>query len=301
MPEMGSNTSRNSSSGQASLKSETISALPKIMNLAYDRACNLACPYCRVGIYNPKKDLNNTGTIHANLFSEGLPGVERLVIAGNGDVCASRFYMDFLQNFDAGKYPDLRIKIQTNGLLFTRERWARIEKSHAAIDWISVSVDAATEATYRINRGGDFRRLLECLEFVSELRQAGTIDLFFINFVVQANNFREMIQFIELGEKHSCDLVEFQCIENWGTYSDEKFAGVAIHQPSHPDHQEFLDYLNNPLIANPIASLYKLLEYVPEDIRKWVGQEQVINYHTVGEAIGQRDIAIRRSDPVQRS
>lgn len=270
-------------------------ALPKIMNLAYDRGCNLACPYCRTEIYNPKKDVNNTGTIHSNLFSQGLPGVERLVIAGNGDVCASRYYMDFLANFDAAKYPGLRIKIQTNGLLFTRERWARIEKSHAAIDWISVSVDAATEETYRKNRGGDFKKLLDCLEFVSELRRARNIELFFINYVVQANNFREMKQFIELGEKYSCDLVDFQCVENWGTYTKEQFEQVAIHHTSHPDHQEFLDYLNNPVFANRIVSMYKLLEFLPEYIRKWIGQDDVVNYHTVGEAIGQRDVVIQRS------
>lgn len=263
-------------------------ALPKIMNLAYDRGCNLACPYCRTEIYNPKRDLNNTATIHTNLFAKGLPGVERLVIAGNGDVCASRYYMDFLEHFDAEQYPQLRIKVQTNGLLFTRERWARIARSHSAIDWISVSVDAASEETYRKNRGGDFKKLLECLEFVSELRRAGTIKLFFINFVVQENNFREMKEFIQLGLKHSCDLVEFQCVENWGTYTAEQFAKVAVQQETHPHHQEFLDYLNDPAFANPIVSIYKLLDFVPEFIRKWIGQDQVISYHTVGEAIALR-------------
>jgi wyosine [tRNA(Phe)-imidazoG37] synthetase (radical SAM superfamily) len=184
--------------------------------------------------------------------------------------------------------------VQTNGLLFTRERWARIARSHAAIDWISVSVDAAREDTYRKNRGGDFRKLLDCLEFVGELRRAGTIELFFINFVVQENNFREMKEFMELGKKHGCDLVEFQCIENWGTFTPEQFAAVAVHHPSHPNHQEFLDYLNTPLFADPIVSMYKLLEYIPEYIRKWIGTDQVMNYHTVGEAIGQRELALQK-------
>jgi MoaA/NifB/PqqE/SkfB family radical SAM enzyme len=265
----------------------TAGALPKIMNLAYDRGCNLACPYCRVELYNPKKDVNNIGAVHHNLLSHGLDGVERLVIAGNGDVCASRYYMDFLTNFDAVRYPNLRIKIQTNGLLFTRERWARIEKSHHAIDWISVSVDAATEGTYKINRkGGEFRRLLECLEFVSELRRAKAIELFYINFVVQANNFREMKPFIDMGEKYGCDLVDFQSIENWGTYTDEQFAAVEIQRPTHPEHQEFLDYLNDPRFANQIVSVYKLVEFLPEYIRQGIAQNHVISYHTVGEAIG---------------
>jgi MoaA/NifB/PqqE/SkfB family radical SAM enzyme len=275
----------------------TAAALPKIMNLAYDRGCNLACAYCRTELFYPKKDVNNVGAVHRNLFAHGLEGVERLVIAGNGDVCASRYYMDFLENFDADRYPGLRIKIQTNGLLFTRDRWQRIAKSHSAIDWISVSVDAATPETYRINRGGDFRKLRECLQLVSEIRKAGTIELFFINFVVQANNFREMKAFVDLGEEFGCDLVEFQCIENWGTFSPEQFDAVAVQQRTHPDHQAFLDHLNDPRFANPIVSLYKLLEFLPEYIRKWIGQEQSMSYHTVGEAIGQRDIVRQRSSP----
>lgn len=271
-------------------------SLPKIMNLAYDRSCNLACPYCRVALYNPRKQVNHTEQIHTNLFAGGLPGVDRLVIAGNGDVCASRYYMDFLENFDAARYPGLRIKIQTNGLLFTRERWARIARAHGAIDWISVSVDAATPDTYRKNRGGDFNKLLECLEFVGGLRRSHQIKLFFINFVVQANNFREMKSFIDLGEKYNCDLVDFQAFEDWGTYTPAQFAAAAIQKPSHPEHQEFLAYLDDPKFANPIVSIYKLLDFMPEYIRKWIGQEDVISYHTVGEAIGQRGVPLRQAE-----
>src|SRR4051812_20403770 len=233
--------------------------LPKVMNLAYDRSCNLACPYCRTEIYHPKKQVNHTEEIHTNLFAGGLPGVERLVIAGNGDVCASRYYMDFLENFDATEYPGLRIKIQTNGLLFTRERWERIAKAHAAIDWISVSVDAATPETYKTNRGGDFNKLLDCLEFVGELRRTQQIKMFFINFVVQANNFREMKPFIALGEKYGCDLVDFQMFEDWGTYTQAQFAAAAIQKESHPEHQEFVAYLDDQRFASPIVSILKLL------------------------------------------
>jgi MoaA/NifB/PqqE/SkfB family radical SAM enzyme len=254
--------------------------LPRIINLAYDRGCNLACSYCRTELFNPKSAGYDVEAIHKNLFLGGLQGVERLVIAGNGDVCASKLYMNLLKNFDVQRYPNLRIKIQTNGLLFTRERWEKIAKCHSAIDWISVSIDAATKVTYRMNRGADFSRVLKCLEFLSELRRNGEIRLFYINFVVQANNFREMKQFINLGEKYGCDLVEFQCIENWGTYSDDRFAKIAIQHPSHPEHKEFLSYLDDEIFVRPFVYLYKLLDFVPDQIRRNHGNDDIVKYQS---------------------
>ncbi|MHC4267822.1 MAG: radical SAM protein [Planctomycetota bacterium] len=256
------------------------SAMPKIMNLAYDRTCNLACPYCRTEIHNPKKNLNaaNAPKIHANLFNQGVNGVERMIMSGNGDPFASQYYMDFLQNFDHKKYPDVRIKIQTNGLLLTPERWNSIAKSHGAIDWISVSIDAATEETYKLNRQGSFIKLLKNLEFISELRKSGKIDLFYINFVVQANNYKEIKLFIELGLKYRCDLIEFQCLENWGTYSSDEFKKVAIQYKSHPEHKEFLKVMDDPIFLNPTVSTLKLLEYLPDSIKKRMKIGNIIKY-----------------------
>lgn len=259
---------------------------PEIINLAYDRTCNLKCPYCRLGTHNSQEDINQHSVrIHDHLFGESLYGVQRLIIAGNGEPFVSRLYMDLLQNFDHKKYPELKIKIQTNGLLLTPEKWDSIAQSHVAIDWISVSIDAATEETYKINRGGDFDRLLENLEFVSELRRSDKIKLFFINFIVQANNYKEMRQFVELGLRYGCDMVDFQLLENWGTYSPDEFKKVAIQDKVHPEHKEFLEVLNDPIFANPAVSTCRLLEFLPGYIKKWIGTGSIIKYEDFGQHI----------------
>ncbi len=256
------------------------SATPKIINLAYDKTCNLACAYCRTEFHNPKKIHNAEKTlkIHANLFNQGINGVERLIMSGTGDPFASRLYMDFLQNFDAKKNPSVRIKLQTNGLLFTPERWNRIAKSHSAIDWISVSIDAATEKTYRINRQGSFIKLLKNIEFISELRKRGETKRFYINFVVQANNYMEMKLFIELGLKYGSDLIEFQCLEDWGTLSKAEFKKLAIHDKTHPEHKEFLKVLDDPIFLTPTVNTLKILDFFPDHIKKRVGMGNIIKY-----------------------
>ncbi len=249
---------------------------PKIINFAYDRSCNLACPPCRKTPHQHRDNIvENTAMIHQNIFKKEIYGVERFIISGNGDPFSSEYYMDLLRNFDQSKYPDVRIKIQTNGLLLTPARWDSIAKSQAAIDWISVSVDAATEKTYRINRGGDFKKLQKNLEFISELRKSGKIERFFINFVVQANNYKEMKQFIKLGIKYGCDLIEFQNVENWGTFSRKEFKDISIQDKFHPEHKEFLKVMDDPVFFNPAVSTTKLLEYIPDRLKDWIGSGNI--------------------------
>jgi len=257
----------------------SIDRSPKIINLAYDRSCNLACPPCRRTVHHIRDDIKeNTAKIHQNIFEKKLNGVQRFIISGNGDPFVSQYYMDLLRNFDQDQYPDVRIKLQTNGLLLTPERWDSIAKSHGAIDWISLSIDAATEETYKINRGGDFNKLLINLEFISELRKSGKIKRLFINFVVQANNYKEMKQFIEIGVKYGCDLIEFQCIENWGAFSKIEFKRVAIQDKFHPEHKEFLKVMDDPVFFNPIVSTTKLLAYIPNRLKDWIGSGNIITY-----------------------
>ena len=173
------------------------------IEISYDKSCNLSCPYCRQELFVCKgSETARLGKIHAKVFGNGRKGLKRIMLSGCGDPLASKIHRDFLKNFDSKNYSEVRIKLQTNGLLLTPEMWKGISKSHDAIDWISISIDAATKETYKINRGGNFDRLLKNLEFVSNLRKENIIEAFNINFVVQANNFREMRQFIELGKRY---------------------------------------------------------------------------------------------------
>jgi MoaA/NifB/PqqE/SkfB family radical SAM enzyme len=242
---------------------------PRVIEVDYDKSCNLSCPYCRQeNIVAKGRELTRLRRIHEKILGNNLKGVKRLMISGYGEPLASELQMDFLKNLDRDRYPELRIKLQTNGLLLTPERWDSIRNSHYAIDWIGISIDAATEGTYRENRGGKFEKLLQNLEFVSGLRKKNEIDAFNINFVVQANNFREMKQFIELGRKYGCDGIVFQRImhleDAYGPSSEERYLEAAVHMKTHPEHDEFLNELSDPIFALPEVGLVKLSEFISD-------------------------------------
>ena len=235
---------------------------PLTLNLGYDNSCNLACRSCRPHLIVLQGDeFASAELMQKKVLAEGFSNAKRAIITGHGDAIASKLFRQLLRELDAGQYPDLRIDLMTNGLLFTPAIWESFSKCHKAIRSVSISIDAGSEATYKINRSpGDFNKLLRNLEFISTLRTSEKISFFEISFVVQRNNYGEMKSFFELGKNLSCDTVLFQKIINWGcgTYNAEQFKEVAVHEPQHPEHRAFKEVLKDPLFEDPIVNLSNL-------------------------------------------
>ncbi|HEV2833896.1 MAG TPA: radical SAM protein [Pyrinomonadaceae bacterium] len=232
---------------------------PNVANFSFDKSCNLECGYCRTELFHPNAEEREViGRIDTNIFDTSLADTERIILLGEGDPFASPFYKEKLRHYDWSRHPKLKIKIQTNGLLLTPAMWNSIARSHNAIDWISVSVDAADAETYRLNRGGDFNLLLRNLDFIANLRALGHIDRFFVNFLVQANNFRQMPAFARLGQQLGADLIEFQRLENWGTYDEPAYRARAVHESFHSDYDEFRCVLEDPALQLEAVWLLKL-------------------------------------------
>ncbi len=230
---------------------------PATLNLSYDRTCNLACPSCRTQLIVLRgRERDQAAHIHDKVMGDHLRDARRLIITGSGDPFASHFYLHFLRTFEPESAPGLHIQLSTNGVLLTPATWESI--CHERVDWVDVSVDAATPETYALNRGGDFDRLLENLAFLAGLRASGEIRLLQLHYVVQANNYREMKAFAELGMRLGCDRVCFKQIVNWGTFSEAEFRGRAVQRSGHPEHRDFLDVLRDPIFRQPAVYLHDL-------------------------------------------
>jgi wyosine [tRNA(Phe)-imidazoG37] synthetase (radical SAM superfamily) len=151
----------------------------------------------------------------------------------------------------------------TNGLLLTPRVWDQIRMARPAIAGVSISVDAATSETYRLNRGADFQRLMDNLAFLSQLVEAGQIWVE-LSFVVQANNYREMPQFVELARRFGFDSVLFQRLVQWpDTFAPTEFTARAVHMPSHPAHGDFLNVLAHPVMKDLRVDLSNLQNLTP--------------------------------------
>lgn len=225
---------------------------PLSVNIAFDLTCNLSCPSCRKETIVARLGSPELQRVEkaASQLIEALPKIGLLKMSGNGDPFASRSYWRVLTAMDRKLHPHLRVILNTNGLLFTADRWKELHKAHGLIDTVEISIDAASAETYALNRrGGSFETLLERLDFIAKLRSENSMRRFVISFVVQTNNFKEMPAFVELGRKLNADAILFHRLANWGSFPEAVFSNRSIHRKDHPKHGEFLEILANPIFA----------------------------------------------------
>mgnify|MGYP001249979212 CR=1 FL=1 len=236
---------------------------PEIISFEDDPSCNLSCPSCRTGLMTltPEQSQQRVEADTRLLDAAG-PQLKELWFSGAGDPLASSAYRKIFQSYDFAKFPNIRFRLDTNGVLFNEHTWTTVlGKINQRIRLIAVSVDAANEETYNsIRRGGNFRALLEHLRFIAGLPERKRGLAFIIRMIVQRKNYQEMRQFVELGRFLGVDAVVFSVMQNWGTFTASEYQQEAIHLPTHPEHKELCSILRDPVFKDPLVNLGNLIE-----------------------------------------
>ena len=192
---------------------------PQKVICTYDQSCNLSCPSCRTELIIETDKKEEILDLQSKIEAEALGDAEFLLITGSGDPFGSPFFRKWLQTMNRQDMPNLkRIHLHTNGLLWTPHMWGTIsEDIQQLIRSCEISIDAAAPETYAANRrGGNFSKLMDNLEFISSIRRTGPLEFVKISMVVQANNFREMPDFVRLGRRFGCRCRLFQPIGELG-------------------------------------------------------------------------------------
>jgi hypothetical protein len=229
---------------------------PLEVNASHDRSCNLSCPSCRTHVIMQHDRRDEILLIQQKLKEGGLKDAKLLYVTGSGDPFGSPYLREFLQTLDRSRMPALeKIHLHSNGLLWTKRMWETIpEDIRALVRTAEISIDAASAKTYSLNRrGGDFGRLLENLEFIASELRPRPVEYFEISMVVQANNFREMADFVRMGKHFRVDHVSFHQLTNWGTFSEDEYRARAIHLSEHPGHRHFLTELTDSVFDDGIV------------------------------------------------
>ncbi|MCW2283755.1 pyruvate-formate lyase-activating enzyme [Rhodoblastus acidophilus] len=231
---------------------------PKYVTFSHDQSCNLSCPSCRGHVVIvPKSQRDNFISIPDFLLPLML-NAESVKICGSGDPFASWHFRSLLKAYCSHVGAHRNIVLHTNGVLCDQRSWSALGLS-TFVKTVMVSLDAAEEETYSYTRrGGQWRRVLDNIRFLSQLKIRGAIDTIELLFVVQNRNFREMIDFVHLAKSLGADKVLFQAITNWGTYSEIEFEEHNIFSLTHPNHQALLELLNDEIFDDPIVDLFSV-------------------------------------------
>jgi molybdenum cofactor biosynthesis enzyme MoaA len=227
--------------------------LPKRLNCSYDVSCNLACPSCRTEIkQSSRSEREANDALFASMLKELGAGLEVINITGSGDPFASRHFWHMLTKGGLEQYPNLRIRLHTNGQLLDAKHWEKMESIHQQISAIEISFDGASKETFEANRfPANWEKQLANLKFIAEARKRGAFEMLQTDFVVQANNWHQMKDFIKLSLDHHVDHVRFMALNNWGTFTEEQYRAMAVHRPEHPQHQAMLEMLRDPIFRLP--------------------------------------------------
>ena len=215
----------------------------KNIRLAIDDSCNLSCPSCRINTVFVKsgKLLQQRMQLAKRIIEYIAIHVDPITlhIGSDGDPFASLVYRYFIKQ--TKNFPHVRFSVQTNGLL-VKKMFQRHEDMFKKLDVLNVSIDGSSLETYEhLRRGGSFKKIIENLEFIKEIKLKLNFK-FIMHFVVQAENYQEMPGIIELAKKYSADHVWLNKITDWNTFAN--FEAKNIMNPAHAEHQEYKDVLN---------------------------------------------------------
>ncbi|MHB8884972.1 MAG: radical SAM protein [Methylovirgula sp.] len=238
---------------------------PQRIGLSHDRSCNLSCPTCRTApILADKPEQAKLEGFFEHAILPLIRETKTVYVTGSGDPFGSAHFRRVLKRLDRREFGHLTLDLHTNAQLFDARAWSEFDLA-GRVGHVEISIDAAEADTYAIvRRGGQFAQLRKNLAFIAGLRQSGAIRSLEFSMVVQTRNFREMPAFVRLGQEFSADIVAFQMIRNWGTFSAAEFKEEWIGDPAHPRHQELIEILDAPELSLPIARVGNILGYTRE-------------------------------------
>lgn len=229
--------------------------MPEVLALGYDPSCNLKCGTCREEVYVLKDEALELACRISEKIRPAVEGCRFLIMAGDGEVFASRAYRQVYEGLEEGG-PGF-VRLLSNGTLFSERTWEGFRKKARGKIMATFSIDGATKETYEaVRRGGSFEGLKRNMEYAARLRKSGQLSYFRLNFVVQRRNFREMPLFVQWGLELGADEVFFTKLLNWGTYTDEEFREVSMmEEDGVTPKPELEEVLGHPLMKNQIVDL----------------------------------------------
>ncbi len=235
-------------------REEIVNDYPSIVNVANDNVCNLHCPSCRKKAY-VKNDEDVQREIDAcldELFkSNWLNMAETLYVGGGGEIFLSNNYKRVLYGSDSKRK---NVTIMTNGTLFTQKEWEQLEGKYEHINFM-VSVDAATKDTYeKVRCGGNWKKLMDNMDFMSNLRKENKIDKVTVIMIVQKANYKEIPDFIKWAKDMGFDRVSLSHIRNWWTFEDGYFYdNVSMFDRNGRIKTELKEIMDNPICSDSVV------------------------------------------------
>lgn len=208
--------------------------MPRALQVEVTAACNLRCRMCLVR-YRPALD-RASASLSFEAFRaivDGLPEVEEVTLQGLGEPLLAP---DLFRMIEHASARGIRVGFNTNATLLTRATAERLVD--AELDWLCVSLDGATAATYEAIRDGARLARVEAnvrgLVDVMRARRAARPRLSLV-FVAMRRNVAELPDVVRLAADWGVPTVRVQNLSH--SFSDTDPAGAYREIRDHAAHE----------------------------------------------------------------
>lgn len=222
-----------------------LSSGPLRIGIGFDESCNLNCRSC----YKREFKIDPKINFFESIFLKLTKNTVTLMLLLNGEALFSPMTLKWMRNFRKSEYPRLEeVILFTNGMLFNPKLWNSLSADfRKVLNMVHVSIDAFSEEVYIQNRhGGSFKVLKKNLVFLKTLKEKKEIKTIRFAFVVQKNNFHELIDFTKFAIDHGVTELSICNIMNWG-HTEKWFKEIAVHLPEHKLNNEYNKSINKYL------------------------------------------------------
>jgi len=201
------------------------------ISINIDDSCNLACPSCRKGIVMSTGGVEfDQRSVWVNHLVDLLGAFEQpvhIIMSGNGDPLASNIMRPLLHSWKPRANETIRLF--TNGLLLEKQLTDNPIVNN--ITQYFISVDAGSSAVYeQVRRPGKFNILRKNFDFLRSLVDR-TKALVLLKFVLQAGNFNDMQNFVNLCIEYNFagDITRLEDWDTWDSFSSQDVVGNKLH------------------------------------------------------------------------
>jgi MoaA/NifB/PqqE/SkfB family radical SAM enzyme len=188
-----------------------LESLPVSVTVETTSICNLRCVMCPHAIGNVYRPKHLPNPIMHRL-TVAMSRARDVQLHGIGEPLLSPAFWWALEK---GRFnPDTQVSFNTNFTLL-HERWLQSLLHTPLRLLINISLDAATERTYRRIRGADFGTTLRNISRLRDARGNRQLPIIFINMTLMRENIEEIVSFVELAHGLGVDGVDLWHLNRW--------------------------------------------------------------------------------------
>ena len=233
---------------------ETTSVTNRTLRINFDSGCNLRCIFCRDTFI--KSDARKVKKLNEKI-RELLPYMNDnewiISIDGSGEFFTSKHHLELIKEITEN-YPKIKFAIITNGVLASKEMLQNLgleDRLHS----VEISVHACSKKTYdKMIFGGNFEQVKKNLEYISELRKKHKFEYLFINFAVNAENYKEMEKFAKWCKKLKGNVC-FLPLVKVNQIGRKLYEYLNIADENHPQYNSFVKMLKKPIFRSEFVNI----------------------------------------------